>query len=239
VLSVATALTSWKEIAAYLHKGVRTAQRWEQELGLPVRRPKTDGEGIVFALPEELDAWLRTRPHSKSDDAAAQLKQLSDMVAKLQAENARLRQQGRGLTDEPVQSVEDTKAAQVADSLLRQCSRLVSASGDSVMDCAESIETARNIRMLRSLQNHSLGYRPLFQQQISVMLTCCALAEDDLLYGRIEAARRLIQKQRKICEALQSWLSEAHAPDSRTLPVQEQLTELHARMMSIESRFIT
>ena len=31
-------LDSWKEIATYLGRGVRTAQRWEREEGLPVHR---------------------------------------------------------------------------------------------------------------------------------------------------------------------------------------------------------
>jgi len=33
-----TFLDGWKEISNYLGKGVRTAQRYEQELGLPIRR---------------------------------------------------------------------------------------------------------------------------------------------------------------------------------------------------------
>ncbi len=60
-------LSSWKEIASYLGKGVRTVQRWERELDLPVRRPKPNEKQIVLAFPEELDAWLRNqsmRPHS-------------------------------------------------------------------------------------------------------------------------------------------------------------------------------
>lgn len=51
-------LTSWKEIAAHLGKSIRTVQRWERELGLPVRRPDTRRSGIVLADPTELDAWL-------------------------------------------------------------------------------------------------------------------------------------------------------------------------------------
>lgn len=51
-------LTSWKEIAAYLGKGVRTVQRWEAEMGLPVRRPGPERH-IVIAFPAELDEWLR------------------------------------------------------------------------------------------------------------------------------------------------------------------------------------
>jgi hypothetical protein len=55
------ALSSWKEIAAYLGKGVRTVQRWEQVLGLPVRRPDSMPKGVVFASPEDLDRWLSKR----------------------------------------------------------------------------------------------------------------------------------------------------------------------------------
>jgi hypothetical protein len=50
-------LGSWKEIAAYLGKGVRTVQRYERELGLPIRRPN-DQRQIVFAYPSELRSWL-------------------------------------------------------------------------------------------------------------------------------------------------------------------------------------
>ncbi len=52
-------LSSWKEIAAYLTKGVRTVQRWERELGLPVRRPVGHNRRIVIAVPAELDGWIR------------------------------------------------------------------------------------------------------------------------------------------------------------------------------------
>lgn len=34
----AQVFTSWKEIARYMGKGVRTVQRWEQDFGLPVRK---------------------------------------------------------------------------------------------------------------------------------------------------------------------------------------------------------
>jgi predicted DNA-binding transcriptional regulator AlpA len=54
------ALTSWKEIAEYLGKGVRTVQRWERELELPVRRPIGRDSRVVAALPAELDEWMRT-----------------------------------------------------------------------------------------------------------------------------------------------------------------------------------
>ena len=50
-------LDSWKEIAAYLKKEVRTVQRWEKSSGLPVRRLAHGKQGTVFAYKSELDAW--------------------------------------------------------------------------------------------------------------------------------------------------------------------------------------
>lgn len=59
-MSVAV-LTSWKEIARYLGKGVRTVQRWEQDFGLPVRRPHGSDKKAVLARPRDLDAWIAIR----------------------------------------------------------------------------------------------------------------------------------------------------------------------------------
>jgi hypothetical protein len=59
------ALQSWKEIAAYLKRGVRTAQRWERCAGLPVRRPRPGDRSPVFAFPEEIDSWLHSRPRKR------------------------------------------------------------------------------------------------------------------------------------------------------------------------------
>ena len=50
-------LDSWKEIAAYLKRGVRTVQRWERAGRLPVHRLELDRQGSVFAYKAELNAW--------------------------------------------------------------------------------------------------------------------------------------------------------------------------------------
>ena len=50
-------LNSWKEIAAYFNRDVRTVRRWESELGLPVHRRQHNGRGIIHAYESELDAW--------------------------------------------------------------------------------------------------------------------------------------------------------------------------------------
>ena len=57
-------LDGWKDIASYLNKSVRTAVRWEKQLGLPVRRLHTEGGEIVFAFRNEIDDWLRRNPPS-------------------------------------------------------------------------------------------------------------------------------------------------------------------------------
>lgn len=53
-------LNAWKEIALYLDCGVRTVQRWEVQLGLPVRRPDGKNRSHVLAFRSEIDEWLKS-----------------------------------------------------------------------------------------------------------------------------------------------------------------------------------
>ena len=64
-------LESWKEIATFLNKGVRTVQRWERTEGLPVHRHMHDRLGTVYAYRPELEAWWANRSASLSGEAAA------------------------------------------------------------------------------------------------------------------------------------------------------------------------
>jgi tetratricopeptide (TPR) repeat protein len=63
-------LDSWKEIAAYLRREVRTVQLWEKHEGLPVHRHFHKRLGSVFALRSEIDQWRnqvsRTRETGKA-----------------------------------------------------------------------------------------------------------------------------------------------------------------------------
>ena len=52
---------SWKEISAYLKRGVRTAQRWERFEQLPVRRHKHARQESVYAVKSEIDEWRESR----------------------------------------------------------------------------------------------------------------------------------------------------------------------------------
>jgi TonB family protein len=60
-------LDSWKEVAAYLRREVRTVQRWEKTAGLPVHRFLVDKQGLIHAFKSELDTWYSERePHLKT-----------------------------------------------------------------------------------------------------------------------------------------------------------------------------
>jgi hypothetical protein len=97
-------LTGWKEIANHLGKGVRTVQRYERQLALPVHRPAGKPWGSVMATESELDAWVSASPireavriakamvaseccNSSSDlkEALAEMRELRDEMKHLRA----------------------------------------------------------------------------------------------------------------------------------------------------------
>ena len=54
-------MDSWKLIAAYLGREVRTVQRWERKEALPVHRHLHSKGSSVYAFKHEIDAWLLNR----------------------------------------------------------------------------------------------------------------------------------------------------------------------------------
>lgn len=54
-------LDSWKAIARYLGRSVRTVRRWEQQEELPVHRLMHQAQASVYAYASELDAWRAAR----------------------------------------------------------------------------------------------------------------------------------------------------------------------------------
>ena len=64
-----TRLDSWKEIAAYLQRDVRTLQRWEKTAGLPVRRMQKPGLRAVYAYTADLDEWIRAQDPRATETA--------------------------------------------------------------------------------------------------------------------------------------------------------------------------
>jgi dienelactone hydrolase len=54
-------LESWKEIATYLRRNVRTCQMWEKDHGLPIHRLEGSPRARVFAYVDELDRWFQNK----------------------------------------------------------------------------------------------------------------------------------------------------------------------------------
>jgi len=67
------ALQGWKAIGAALDRGIRTVQRWERTLGLPVHRLGEGPSCPVFAFQDELQLWLREKAtnHAQRDNGQA------------------------------------------------------------------------------------------------------------------------------------------------------------------------
>lgn len=85
-------LSGWKDIANYMGKGVRTVQRYERELGLPVRRPNGRAKGSVLITKTELDVWIHAafdreasheEPSVNLEDLKSHVLELATMLEQL------------------------------------------------------------------------------------------------------------------------------------------------------------
>jgi hypothetical protein len=108
-----TVLSSWKDIARYMGKGVRTVQRWERHLGLPVRRPKGAAHKSAVLLDRsDLDAWMATRfsLRARQKDETAQMGNLSGSARSSLREGIRtareLRHANHALTEQISKSIQ-------------------------------------------------------------------------------------------------------------------------------------
>jgi hypothetical protein len=93
----ALVLNSWKEIASYLGRGVRTVQRYEQEFHLPVRRLNGKSHSSVVALSSDLDSWLRYIVIGEFATSSTLRVDVADAVHVSIAEGEKLRRQCREL----------------------------------------------------------------------------------------------------------------------------------------------
>src|SRR3954463_959964 len=88
--------SSWKEIAAFLGKGVRTVQRWEKTLGLPVSRPNGLASNVVVASEEDLINWCKKIVHPPVirgiNETSPQLFEIRQGLARLEETHQRLQQ---------------------------------------------------------------------------------------------------------------------------------------------------
>jgi len=99
-------LDSWKEIASYLNKTIRTVQRWEAERHLPVHRiPDANSssrhKGTVYAIPAELDRWMHAEQENiqaDEDDRVQPAAELSEVDTVASTEST-----DKGIEPTPVQ----------------------------------------------------------------------------------------------------------------------------------------
>ncbi len=116
-------LHSWKDIANYTGRGVRTLQRYEAKLGFPIHRPAGKSRSAVLAFPKEIDEWLgkapmtSTAPRPLRPLTANELRERQEWRAvtanaKLSRERARVAYEGCRQQSKRVQEmVERIKAA--------------------------------------------------------------------------------------------------------------------------------
>jgi hypothetical protein len=107
-------LNGWKEISSYVRRSVRTVQRWEARLGLPVYRPALKDRSAVVAFSDELDCWVsRASPDAGEEYAvlndieendAGLLRTLDNMIT-MGFESAELSSQMRRLQEQLQQSL--------------------------------------------------------------------------------------------------------------------------------------
>jgi tetratricopeptide (TPR) repeat protein/TolB-like protein len=87
-------LESWKEVALFFRRGVRTVQLWEKSEGLPIRRHHHNRLATVYAHRPELEAWWQARGmliESRSEVELGTTQRSSGQPASLPQKNGDLR----------------------------------------------------------------------------------------------------------------------------------------------------
>lgn len=113
-------LDSWKEIASFLRRDVRTVQRWEKKEGLPVYRHQHEKLGSVYAYRPELTAWFTGRQQSGAAMEPPETGRADDKIKLAVLPFASLAENGgnayftEGLTDEMITEVARLQPEQLA-----------------------------------------------------------------------------------------------------------------------------
>ena len=103
-------LSSWKEIAHFFGKGVRTVQRWEKTLDLPIRRPPGAPSNVVLARTSDLEEWMHRSAAAREavSQQDTQVDALQDAISELEVEVRGL----SGVAPQPVEAATEKSGAQ-------------------------------------------------------------------------------------------------------------------------------
>ena len=103
-------LSSWKEIAHFFGKGVRTVQRWEKTLDLPIRRPPGAPSNVVLARTSDLEEWMHRSAAAREAVTRqdSQVDGLQSAISELEVEIRRL----TGVGPQPVEASADRSESQ-------------------------------------------------------------------------------------------------------------------------------
>jgi hypothetical protein len=86
-------LNGWKDISLYLECTVRTAQRWESQLSMPVHRPTNRPRRPVVAFADELDVWIlgsQSKTGLRNNAGHANMVHLGETLLRLQTQTKEL-----------------------------------------------------------------------------------------------------------------------------------------------------
>ena len=112
-------LDSWKEIACYLRREVRTVQLWEKNEGLPVHRHFHKSLGSVFAFRSEIERWkhqvtkARTGNESQTD-ASKVCRSVRVHVLRIANANGELREWGESILANTLRALQEIDPERLA-----------------------------------------------------------------------------------------------------------------------------
>jgi hypothetical protein len=200
-------LTSWKEIAQFLGKGVRTVQRWEREADLPVRRQTEPSPHAVIAVADELEDWARSRTRGPTGALAGALQR---EIAALRAENAELR--ARLETLEAAVVAMSTTDGRFADPMHQPTTSLRVEEETLIRFERRIVASPALPGAPGSVRFESLGLRLAAQQgraqavraRLSFASALCALGETRVRDGKVTALRRAQNAALAIHRSLES-----------------------------------
>ncbi len=163
----ADVLNSWKEVATYIGRGVRTVQRWEQELGLPVRRPRGKSRSAVIALKNELDRWLKETPQEQKLEPAADKIVIDQKISILEERLALIRK--------PILTLHSSNTTRTSDRTHKLLERSHNLCKQSVLLCEQVHRTATRTAQLVVRQT-AIVTRTTDEQVKDPLTTSVALA---------------------------------------------------------------